>query len=316
MSINQPVMNFQQWRAIFIISVIWSSSFVIYKAMGAVYQPLMIALIRCVIGASCLWVYCGYKKISLWHYKQYFPIFVIFGLLSNIIPFTLSGWLIKDVGAGVSAIIYSMNPILIALLVRFFYQDHRLSPLRFSGILVAVMGISVMMGVDAFLFLQKNDDNYFLKELALLMVAVSFAVQAVLVRKHNIKKIPAAVIVAGQNIFSVIILLPLVFLFDTPFDYIINPDGKLLLIVVIYNILSMGYAYGVYFNIIKQAGSVNGSMFAMFVPPLGVLYAFLFFDEKLLWNQLVGFLIVSIGLLLVDGRFFGYAIKKWQKIFL
>ena len=309
MSQHQPAMTRQQWSGLLIISGIWAWSFVVYKVMGAVYSPLMIAFIRCVIGAAYLLCYMGYKKISLRPYKKYFPLLLLLGLLGNIIPFTLSGWLIKDVGSAVSSIINSINPIFTAVLIRIFYDHHRLSFGRFSGILLALIGITLMIGVDSLINAQNNNWGYIIKEISLMAVGFSFSIQAALSRRADIQKIPAVVIVASQNILSTIVLLPFVFIFDDPFSYPF-PSLEMIFMAVVYNVLSMGYAYIIYFNMIKSAGAVNASLIAMIMPPISIAYAYFYFGEQLASHQLLGLTIITLGLVVVDGRLPTYFRKK------
>ncbi len=317
-------MNRQQWSSLFIISAIWAWSFVIYKIMGAVYHPLMIAFIRCAIGAVYLLGYLWYKKISLLKYKKYFPVLVFLSVLGNIIPFTLSGLLIKDIGSAVSSIINSINPIFTALLIRMFYDHHRLSVGRFSGILLSLAGMTVLVGLDAMGYsgygtggnnTTPHDNYYFIKELLLMLVGFSFSVQSAFTRRHDIQKIPAVVMVASQNIFSTIILLPLIFIFDKPFDYPFPPSLNMMMVAVVYNVFSMGYAYIIYFNMIKKAGAVNASLTAMIMPPIGIIYAYFYFGEELASHQFLGLALITMGLLVIDGRLPRYIAKYMRARF-
>ncbi len=314
MSQHQPAMNRQQWSSLFIISAIWAWSFVIYKIMGAVYHPLMIAFIRCAIGAAYLLCYMWYKKISLLKYKKYFPVLIFLSVLGNIIPFTLAGLLIKDIGAAVSAIINSITPIFTALLIRMFYDHHRLSVGRFSGILLSLAGMTVLVGLDALGYggygrhgaggdnAPPHDGYYFIKELLLMLVGFSFSIQSAFTRRRDIQKIPAVVMVASQNIFSTIILLPLIFIFDKPFDYPFPPSLNMVMVAVVYNVFSMGYAYIIYFDMIKKAGAVNASLTAMIMPPIGIIYAYFYFGEELASHQFLGLALITMGLMVIDGR--------------
>ncbi|MDI9313532.1 MAG: DMT family transporter [Hydrotalea sp.] len=310
MSQHQPAMTRQQWGSLFIISGIWAWSFVVYKVMGEVYQPLMIAFIRCAIGAAYLLCYLWYKKISLFTYKQYFPMLLLLSILGNIIPFTLSGLLIKDVGSAVSSIINSINPIFTAVLIRIFYDHHRLSLGRFSGILLSLLGITIMIGVDGLIHAQHNNWVYLVKEMSLMLVGFSFSVQATLTRRRDIQKLPAVVMVASQNIFSTIILLPIIFIFDKPLSYPFPPSLEMILMAVVYNVFSMGYAYIIYFNMIRKAGAVNASLTAMIMPPIGIFYAYLYFGEQLASHQLLGLEFITLGLVVIDGRLPKYIAKK------
>lgn len=301
-----PAMNKKQWRDMAVLAAIWAWSFVVYKMMGATYQPLMIAFLRCAIGGLYLIGYLlwwrGETIARLMRYRAYIPLLLVMSLVGNIIPFTLSGLLVKEVGSAVAAIINAMNPIFTFMLVRVFYDHHRLSWDRLLGIIIAILGISVMIGWDIIISSQRGDWHYLLREAGLMLVGFSFAIQSNLSRRRDLRRLPVDIMVAFQNILSAILLLPLVLLFDHPFAYPFPPSWDILAAAVFYNILSMGYAYIIYFNIIKRSGALNGSLVAMLMPPLGIVYSYLYFGEVLQWHQLLGFSIILLGLVAVDGR--------------
>ena len=67
-------------------------------------------------------------------------------------------------------------------------------------------------------------------------------------------------------------------------------------------ILSTAIVYLLYFKILALAGSANLMLVTLLIPPIGVGLGVAFLDEKMGVGAGLGFGLITIGLLVTDGR--------------
>jgi drug/metabolite transporter (DMT)-like permease len=68
--------------------------------------------------------------------------------------------------------------------------------------------------------------------------------------------------------------------------------------------LSTAVAYFLYFRILSTAGATNIALVTLLIPPFAVLLGIMFLHESLTQQQLAGMLIITVGLIFIDGRVF------------
>ena len=75
-------------------------------------------------------------------------------------------------------------------------------------------------------------------------------------------------------------------------------------------VLSSALAYVIYFRILARAGATNLMLVTFLVPVSALLLAVTILDEVLQARQVVGMLLIGLGLAAVDGRLWRKAMGK------
>lgn len=97
------------------------------------------------------------------------------------------------------------------------------------------------------------------------------------------------------------ILIPLTFWIDQPWTMTIpsiEGMGSLLAIAV----LSTALAYVIYFRLLKTAGATNLLLVTLLIPVSAIILGEFLLDECLEPQHLSGMAVISLGLLIMDGR--------------
>ena len=97
------------------------------------------------------------------------------------------------------------------------------------------------------------------------------------------------------------ILLPLTLWIDQPWTMAIpsiEGMGSLLGIAL----LSTALAYVIYFRLLKTAGATNLLLVTLLIPVSAIILEVFLLDESLEPHHLYGMTVISLGLLIIDGR--------------
>ena len=90
------------------------------------------------------------------------------------------------------------------------------------------------------------------------------------------------------------------------------PSGAAMASVLAIAALSTALAYIVYFRILAGAGATNVLLVTLLVPATSVVLGALFLHERLSLRQFVGFAVIALGLVFIDGRLPRMLWEKWS----
>ena len=249
---------------------------------------------RVLSAALCLLLISLYLRRQLLfvsHLKHFF----IIGALNTALPFLLFAYAAQTLNASTLAILNSTAPLFGAVIASLWQKE----PLKFKagvGLLVGMVGVSVLVGHQA---LALGEQGLW-AILACLLAALMYGFSA------NYTKV-APVVAPFENAHgsmwaAVIVVLP--FLAFMPIrDPVTLPIS---LSVLALGIACTGFAYLLYFRLVKDDGPASALSVTFLVPLFGILWGSLFLNEEIGLNTLLGALLVITGTILVTG----FSIKK------
>ena len=103
-------------------------------------------------------------------------------------------------------------------------------------------------------------------------------------------------------LWATIILLPLVLIFDEPWN--LNPRLDSTISVIYLGIVSTGIAWLLRFRILKKNGLIFQSQVAYLIPIFGIILSYIFLKEVITFKVLVSLVAVVFGI---------YFVKKADK---
>jgi drug/metabolite transporter (DMT)-like permease len=115
--------------------------------------------------------------------------------------------------------------------------------------------------------------------------------------------LPAPVSATGQLTASALMMLPISLIADQPWTLPV-PSTHAVLAILALALLSTAFAYLLFFRILGLAGATNASLVTLVVPPSAIILGVIFLGERLGAIDLVGMLLIGLGLVLLDGRIF------------
>lgn len=281
-----------------LLAAIWGGSFLFMRLTASSLGPVFLIEGRVLAAALCLLLISFYlrRKLSfLSHVKHFF----IIGAFNTALPFLMFAYAAQTLNASTLAILNSTAPLFGAVIAS-VWQKERLKVKASVGLLIGMLGVCVLVGQQALALGEQG----LLAISACLLAAFMYGVSA------NYTKV-APVVAPFENAHgslwaAVIIVLPLL-----PLIPIRDPISlPISLSVLALGIVCTGFAYLLYFRLVKDDGPASALSVTFLVPLFGIVWGNLFLEEAIGLNTLLGASLVIIGTALVTGFSFKKVLKK------
>ena len=290
-------MSGSDWGMLLVLSLLWGGSFYFVEIAIAELPPLSLVFLRAVLAAIVLWSVVACIPARLPRGPGTLLNFTVSGLMNFAIPFCLIVWGQIHITSGLASILNATTPLFTVVVAGALLADERISRAKVVGLVLGFTGTIFMIGPSAFSGLGKE----LWAQLACLGGALSFAFGAVFARRFARLGISPVVTAAGQASAAAIVLLPLVVLFDQPWN-LEAPATSTWAAVIGLAVFSTGLGHVIYFRILATAGATNVLVATFLVPVTAILLGVLFLNEHLQAGHLTGFALIGLGLIAIDGR--------------
>lgn len=217
--------------------------------------------------------------------------FFIFGFLLVFCSMNLSQLGIAYSNASMSAVLFSSNPLFVALFSAFFINE-KLTPVKISGFLIGVLGLVISC---LHLFSSNSISVDFIKGIVLIIIAMLvFAFYTVMNKKYS-SSYSNIITISFSSLFGSITSLPLVFIAnnsDNPFTF----DLSAIPLQFIYlSIFGTGLAYYLYFEALNHLDTSIGSMSFFIKPGLASILSAIVLSEPITLDIVIGIILILIG---------------------
>ena len=281
-----------------LLAAIWGGSFLFMRLTASSLGPVFLIEGRVLAAALCLLLISFYlrRKLSFLSYVKHF---FIIGAFNTALPFLMFAYAAQTLNASTLAILNSTAPLFGAVIAS-VWQKERLKVKASVGLLIGMLGVCVLVGQQALALGEQG----LLAISACLLAAFMYGVSA------NYTKV-APVVAPFENAHgslwaAVIIVLPLL-----PLIPIRDPISlPISLSVLALGIVCTSFAYLLYFRLVKDDGPASALSVTFLVPLFGIVWGYLFLEEAIGLNTLLGASLVIIGTILVTGFSFKKALKK------
>jgi drug/metabolite transporter (DMT)-like permease len=289
------VMNPVEWSLLLVLSVLWGGSFFFSKVALAELPPLTLVLGRVSLAAIALNVIVFVAGYRMPRSLKTWGSFMVLGTLNNLIPFSLIFWGQTQIPSGLASILNATTPLWAVLLAHLLTTDEKLTANRFSGILLGLFGVVLIIGPEALRGLGLN----FLAQVAVVGAALSYALAGIFGKRF--KGIPPLVTAAGQVTSTTVMMIPLVLLVDRPWT-LSMPGLRTWGSMFGLALLSTAIAYTIYFRLLTSTGATNLLLVTFLIPVSALLLGRTLLDERLDPSHLLGMGVIGVGLAAIDGR--------------
>jgi len=295
---SNKAMDIQDISLLLFLSMLWGGAYLCVGIAVKELPPLTVVLARVSLASLALlpvfW-YFGHKLPR--GILDWLP-FLIMGLLSNVVPFSLIVFGQTQIAVGLSSIINATTPLFTVIIMAAF-GDERLTSHRIIGVIMGILGVAVLRGVD-----QPIGGSQTLGIGLCLGAALSYGFAALWGRKFlmGIQPVRAA---TCQLICSSFVMMAMAAIVDQPWKLAI-PSIETFTAVVMLAIAGTALAYIVFFKILARAGASNAMLVTLLVPITALLLGNAFLNEPIRAKEVIGACIIGMGLLFIDGR-----LVKW-----
>ena len=286
-----------EWMLLVLLSVVWGGSFFFNGIALREFPTLSIVTARVGLAALALLFLMKMLGQGIQLNRQILKAFFGMSFLNNVVPFSLIVWGQQHIASGVASILNATTPLFTMLVAHWFTTDEKINPRRLLGVLTGMGGVGLMMGLDS----MESSGFHLLGQSAILLAAFSYVLAGVYGKRFAQLGISPLATATGQLCASSMILIPLTLWIDQPWTMAmpsIEGMGSLLGIAL----LSTALAYVIYFRLLKTAGATNLLLVTLLIPVSAIILGVFLLDESLEPQHLSGMAVISLGLLIMDGR--------------
>jgi drug/metabolite transporter (DMT)-like permease len=287
-------MSARNWGLLFLLALLWGSSFFFYKVLVAVLPPVTVVLGRVGIAAVAMNLWLVVQGTPMPLGPRLWARFLLLGLLNTVIPFILIAWGETRIASGLASVLNATTPIFMVAVAHFGTEDEKLSWAKTIGIVLGILGVVVLVGRDAF-----AGASHVWGALAVIGASCAYGFGGVYSRRF--KGLPPMQAATGQITGGAILLVPLSLVIDRPWT-LAMPSLQAWASLLAIALVNTALAYFVYFRLVATAGVTFISLVTLLIPVIALLLGAVFLDESITLQTLAGTAIIALGLLTIDRR--------------
>ncbi len=288
-------MNNTLWALLFLLAAIWGASFYAYEIGLESLSFSALVMYRIGGAALFLWILAIIQRWKIPKGKIWID-YAVLGLLNNAIPFTLIAWGQQFIESGLSSILNATTAVFGTLLAPLFFANESLTIPKLLGIIIGLIGVTVAIGVQNLSTL----DPRHLGQLAVIAASLSYAFGGIYA-KARVKSAPNATALGMLSTGAIAMIL---------LHFITNPFGTLIpnlsggIASIYLAVVSTAIAYLLFYYVLSKAGISYVTLVTLLIPIFAITLGVVLLEERLEWTAFLGFGLVAIALIFIDGRIF------------
>ena len=293
--IEQKTISSRAWESLFALGTIWGLSFVSIRVALDEIDPLTSVAHRTFWAMLALWFVVLLMRLPIPRDPRIWGAFFVMGLLNNVIPFSLMAWGQLYIESGLTSILNAATAIFGVVVAAIFFADERLSLRKSIGVVLGFAGVATAIGLENL----KNFDVRSVAQLAVIAGTISYACAGAWARK-TLSGLAPQVAAAGMLTGATLVTIPLALWVEGPISLSLEP--RTIAAIGYYSIIATAGAYLLYYQVLAMAGSGNLMLVTLLVAPIAIVAGALILGEALNANAYIGFGLLALGLIILDGR--------------
>ena len=275
------------------VVLLWGSSFTIVKLGLHDLSPINLAFLRFLFALPFLFGYTLFhdRRVFDTSVCQDWKLLTLLGLTGVTLYHVFQNVGLQYTTVANSSLITSANPVFIALLDHFYFQNKLTIP-KFLGVLLGFLG--VILVIDP-LKLAYHPIGV-VGDLFSLGASLSWAFYSVF-GKQLLPKYGAPRVTTYSMVVGLLFLLPLLLVSEQP---ALPSTPRVWGFLCILGFLCSGLGYLLWYTALDEASVTTAAVFLFFLPVVSVLFSSLFLSEALNPIFLVGAFFVLIGVFLAS----------------
>ena len=283
------------WLLMLLLGLIWGGTFFLSEILLLELSPFQIVFHRVSIAALVMVLYITIKGIALPKDGRIWLALAVMGLLNNAIPFSAIVFGQQYITGGMASILNSTTAFFGVMLSGIFLKEEAITMPKVIGVIMGILGVIIIMGFDTLSSLSLTN----IGQILIILSSISYAFASIW-GKFQVKNLGVEVTATGMLITSSVWMFILATMMEgLPFEAL---SMRSTLSLLTFAILCTSVAYLLYFAILKQAGAANLTLVTIIIPPFALILDALALGEMVSLQELIGFLIISLGLLVISGK--------------
>ena len=277
----------QKWVYLFLLSLVWGSSFILMKKALIGVSPIQLGALRMIV-TSVFLLLIGFKSIKKIKKEQWIYIFYT-ALLGTFIPGFLFSYTLTAIDSSIVSILTSFTPfntlIFGALFFGFAFKKQQL-----LGILIGLFGTLILILEGAVL----NPNQNYWYALLIIIASIGYAFNVNIVKKY-LQDVDALAITTGN--FLILLAPATIILGFTGFftEFKASEQGlESLGYIAVLSIIGTGIAKIMFNKMVQISNPIFSSSVTYLIPVVAILWG-VFDGEKLSLIQLFAGIIILFG---------------------
>lgn len=280
------------WLLILFMTLLWGYAWIGMKAGLDYMGPFTFSAFRFGSGALAMLLFVFVAKMGF-PPKQYWLPLILLGLMQTTIVFALVMYGLRFVGAGESSVLLYSMPMWSSLLAA-KYLGEKITPARFFGLLLGMLGLCVIIGWDV---IKSFSIHMLVGELFITIAAVFWAISNIYYRKR-FQALPQLQVNAFQMLFGAVGFVILAFIMEAEQAVTLNMTSWYYILFT--GVCASAIGFTLYFVILSLVDMVTATISTLLVPIFGLFFSTILLGEKLTTGIVIGSLFIIAGIIIAQ----------------
>ncbi len=275
------------YLCVFITAFFFSTMEVALKLAGGNMDSFQLTFLRFLIGGLMLlpFALAEMKKNNVTLSLKDYAYLLLLGILCIPLSMLFFQLGVMRSNASTSSVLICINPFFVVLFAHFL-TDEKITATRVKILLVALVGIFFMVKPW-----NMQEGNTVAGVLFMMLAALFFGLYTVL-GKISIKKMGIMAQTSISFLLGSLVLLVIIIAAGRPvFEGVVENWAM----VAYIGIFVTGVGYYSFFDAIKHSDAATGSMAFFLKPAMAPVFAVIILGDKILWNTIVGILLILVA---------------------
>jgi drug/metabolite transporter (DMT)-like permease len=270
------------WWLFAAMGLIWGVPYLLIKVADSGVAPPVLVLARVSIGAALL-LPIAIRRRELAPLRPYWRWLVLFAIVEIVTPWLLLSEAETRLSSSLSGLLIASVPILVAVFSRLTGSRDRLTPVRWTGLLIGLGGVALLVAGGG-----ARGDAGSVGEV--LLVAVCYAIGPLIVAR-KLSELPPLGMTAACLAFAAVIYSPIAAV-TWPAAV---PAVKVLAALAALGVVCTALAFLGFFALIAEAGPARASVITYVNPAVAVGLGILVLGERLTLPMAAAFVLILSG---------------------
>jgi drug/metabolite transporter (DMT)-like permease len=286
--------TFLDMAMLLLLGVLWGIPYALTKVSLATIPPMTGVAARVSLAAITLWIVAFMFNCKMPSRRDFIPRVFVQGFIGCLIPYTFIAFAQQSVDSALAAILNSTTPLFVCLISLVWTRHESVTFGRLLGVSIGLAGVIMIAGTSALLGLGQSAFG----QAAVILASVASA--ASVIHGRWFADVAPEITAAGTLTASAVILVPLCFVIETPFQSAPSAASVAALLVNAFVATALGFV--VYFRLIRRIGSIGTASVGYLKLAVGVLIGCTLMGESLAWTTAMGLLAILLGVVAINQR--------------
>ena len=286
-------MSTRDWFWVVLLGAIWGCSFLFNAILIREIGPLWVSAGRVSIGALGCWAYFLATRRKWPADKMVYVHFLVLGVVGYVMPFALFPLSEAHLASGITAVINALTPMTTVIVSQFWPGGEKATWNKSLGVVTGVAGAAILAAPT----LGGGSSPELWAIGTCLLATLCYALTLNYAR--NFKALDPTTLATGALTGAAIVAVPTAFFFEGV-PVMVRPESWAAMLGI--GLVSTSFSFLLMYRLLPRVGATNFSVCTLIAPVSAIILGIAVLREVILPIQVLGILVIFIGLLVMDGR--------------